>query len=163
MKRFWMMLLCLALVLSLAACGTAPAETEAPAETAAPAETTEAPEAPAEAIGTDGASATDAGEEEGVSATDAAEEPAVEDLPDLPEIEAEWTFNEEQYNAAQEYVGRDVAELYDAIGMPPGGSQYAASCLEENAEDGMLYYDGFYVWTVRSDSGEVVHEVYLSE
>mgnify|MGYP007070335156 CR=1 FL=1 len=39
-------------------------------------------------------------------------------------------------------------------------SEYASSCEEENAEDGMLYYDGFTVWTVRNADGELVHDVY---
>ena len=68
------------------------------------------------------------------------------------------------YNTAQEYIGRTVDELFQAIGEPTD-RQYAASCEEENAEDGMLFYDesGFYIWSVRSDQSETVRAVYLNE
>ena len=62
---------------------------------------------------------------------------------------------------AEACVGQTLEELYAAVGEPDSAS-YAASCLEENAEDGMLFYPdlGIYVWTVRGESGEVVHAVY---
>ncbi|MBR2717379.1 MAG: hypothetical protein IKD79_06550, partial [Oscillospiraceae bacterium] len=105
-----------------------------------------------------GASGTNADEQPG-SGTDAEyTEPAP-----LTDLETPMPVDDPLYEAAQSCVGRSVEELYEAVGEPTGGSQYAASCLEENAEDGMLYYDGFYVWTVKNDSGETVHAVYLSQ
>ncbi len=62
-------------------------------------------------------------------------------------------------SAAQDCVGQPVEALYAAVGEPVS-AEYGTSCLEENAEDGMLYYDGFYVWTVRTESEELVHAVY---
>ena len=68
----------------------------------------------------------------------------------------------EAFAAAEACVGLSVEELYAAVGEPTGDASYAASCLEENAEDGMLFYDelGFYVWTLRNADGETVHAVY---
>ena len=66
------------------------------------------------------------------------------------------------YDAALAYVGASVEELYDAIGEPES-SQYASSCEQDNADDGMLFYDGFYVWTLRTADGETVRAVYLDE
>ena len=60
------------------------------------------------------------------------------------------------------FAGLSVEELYEAVGKPTGDVSYASSCLEENAEDGMLFFDefGFYVWTVKNADGETVHAVY---
>ena len=60
---------------------------------------------------------------------------------------------------AQEYIGRGADELIAALGEPDS-REYAASCEEENAEDGMLMYDGFYVWTLRTADEELVRDVY---
>lgn len=62
--------------------------------------------------------------------------------------------------AAEACVGLAVEELYAAVGQPAEEPQYAPSCLQDGAEDGMLYYDGFYVWTVRTETEEIVHAVY---
>lgn len=70
--------------------------------------------------------------------------------------------DEAAYDTAMTYIGRSAAELYGAIGEPDS-AQYAASCEEENAEDGMLFYDGFYVWTVRTQTQELIHDVYLMD
>ena len=72
-------------------------------------------------------------------------------------------LDSEQYEKARACVGKSLAELYEAVGEPTGGADYAASCLQENAEDGMLYYGGFYVWTLRTQDSEIVHDVYLYE
>ena len=66
------------------------------------------------------------------------------------------------YVVAQEYIGRTAAELVEAIGEPES-SQYAASCEVDGGEDGMLFYDGFYVWTIRTAEEELVRAVYLDE
>ncbi len=65
------------------------------------------------------------------------------------------------YDTAVGYIGEPVEALYEAIGEPTGGTQYATSCLEEGAEDGMLFYDDFYVWSLRTEDGETVYDVYL--
>lgn len=167
MKKLLALLLCLTLALSLAACGgtrpSAPSATDTPEPTSTPEPTAEpepTPEPTSEPITVEASAADAAGPEEEASATDAGEG----DAAPLPEIDADTPIMDEaQYEAALACVGRSVEELYEAIGTPPGGSQYAASCLEENAEDGMLHYEGFYVWTVKNESGETVHQVYLSQ
>ena len=89
------------------------------------------------------------------------EKPAETETP-VAETGTAPAYDEEAYAAAQGCVGRTAEELIAAIGEP-ADVQYAPSCLVEDGEDGMLYYDGFYVWTVKTDTEELVHEVYLSE
>ena len=144
MKKTLILFVCAVLALSLAGCGeSAPAPTPTPdpdpaLETLAPvtptaAEVMEASASEAEAIA----------QEEPASSTDV-------------------EIDEESFAEAEDSVGLAVEELYAAVGEPTGDVSYAASCLEENAEDGMLFYDelGFYVWTLRNADGETVHAVY---
>lgn len=91
------------------------------------------------------------------SASDA--EQAAQNLPPASSTDLS-AVDEELYNLALECIGLTVEELYDAIGEP-GNIQYGASCEEEGAEDGMLFYDGFYVWTVKTEEQETVREVYV--
>lgn len=72
-----------------------------------------------------------------------------------PEGGGDQTFIDE----VREYIGRPAAELIEFIGEPIT-SQYAASCEVDGAEDGMLIYDGFSVWTIRTDEEEIVRGVY---
>lgn len=65
------------------------------------------------------------------------------------------------FERAQQCVGQGVDALYAAVGYPVETPTYGPSCLQEGAEDGMLYFNGFYVWTVRTDTSEIVQEVYL--
>lgn len=58
---------------------------------------------------------------------------------------------------AQSCVGKNVSELYALIGQP-SSSDYAPSCLVDG-EDGMLYYDGFVVYTTREGDVETVYYV----
>ena len=58
---------------------------------------------------------------------------------------------------AKSCVGKDVSELYKLIGEPES-SDYAPSCLVDG-EDGMLYYDGFVVYTTRENGVENVYYV----
>ena len=69
----------------------------------------------------------------------------------------------DNYQKAQNCVGRPVQELYAAVGQPIEEPAYGPSCLQDNAEDGMLTFDGFFVWTVRTETEELVQEVYLDE
>jgi hypothetical protein len=80
-----------------------------------------------------------------------------------PASDSDAVTESDDYTTALEYVGRSVEELYAAIGEPTGGTQYAASCAEENAEDGMLFYDGFYVWSLRTEDQELVYNVYVMD
>ena len=152
MRKTLICVLCALLALSATACGAGaapaatpvpepmtPVESAEPAEAASPDETESLP---AEA---DDASQSDA-EEAPASATDAVMDAAA-------------------MAAAEACVGQPVEALYNAVGEPDGGAQYAASCLEENAEDGMLFYDelSFYVWTVKDETEEIVHAVYPLE
>lgn len=145
MKKFLLLIFCAALSLCLAACGASePEAAPEPTPEEALLEPVEATPTPQELEAASATTAEElAGEEMPASATDAA-------------------LDEDAFAAAEECVGRTAEELYDAIGEPTGDVRYASSCLEENAEDGMLFYDelGFYVWTVRSESGEIVHAVY---
>ena len=56
---------------------------------------------------------------------------------DEPEEQA---AENEQKTVAESYIGKEVSELYDAIGEPESAS-YASSCLG-SGEDGELVYDG---------------------
>ena len=132
MKKF-VLLLCAVLALSVTGCGSSKAETPAP--TAIPA-ATEAP--PAE-----------------TKAPEATPAPEV-----TPEPAAESSEAEKQIALVKELIGRPVAELYAAIGEPSGGSDYGPSCLVTGGKDGMLYYDGFTVYTlVQPDGSETVYDV----
>ncbi len=132
MKKF-VLLLCAVLALSVTGCGSSKAETPAP--TAIPA-ATEAP--PAE-----------------TKVPEATPAPEV-----TPEPAAESSEAEKQIALVKELIGRPVAELYAAIGEPSGGSDYGPSCLVTGGKDGMLYYDGFTVYTlVQPDGSESVYDV----
>lgn len=59
---------------------------------------------------------------------------------------------------AESCIDKDVSELYALIGEPES-SDYAPSCLVQGGEDGMLYYDGFVVYTTREGDVETVYYV----
>lgn len=164
MKKIIPALLILCLLCGLAACGSkeenitpapvAPAATEEPVATPEPAEEAEAPaeqEAPAaqntpepavpeendqlsrpDSGKTDDNSGNDSGNSGGNSAT--------------------------PYELAQQYLGSSTSSLIAAIGSP-SGTEYTISCEADGAEDGVWYYDGFVVWTVRyADGTEIVRD-----
>ena len=57
------------------------------------------------------------------------------------------------------YIDKPVSELIAAIGEPQS-SDYAPSCLNPGqGEDGMLYYDGFVVYTYKEGDTETVQDV----
>lgn len=58
---------------------------------------------------------------------------------------------------AKSCIDKGVDELFALIGEPES-SDYAPSCLMEG-EDGMLFYDGFIVYTYRLDGTETVVDV----
>ncbi|MBE6970399.1 MAG: hypothetical protein E7442_09835 [Ruminococcaceae bacterium] len=130
MKKICIVLLALCLMLSLAACG----KEEAPAPTQAPA-------APAAPVATEAPAAPAATE------APAAEEPAEPELSD--------------FEKAESCIDGSVEDLYALIGEP-NSADYAPSCLggvATGGEDGMLYYDGFIVYTYREGDNESVYTV----
>lgn len=94
------------------------------------------------------------------SATDVAQANQTHTPPASP---TDLGYDEELFAKAQECIGLTVQELYEAIGEPQEEPTYGPSCLQEDAEDGMLLYDGFYVWTIRTEESEIVHDVDLDE
>lgn len=78
---------------------------------------------------------------------------------EAPASDTDAETDTEAYEQAMQYIGQPVEALYAAIGEPESAN-YAASCDEENAEDGMLFYGGFYVWTVKTETEEIIHDVY---
>lgn len=141
MKRIFALLCALGLVMSFTACG---AKTENN-ENLVPLEPVEATAEPTV--------------EEIMLASETNAAALAEAVP--PASATDTSLDQAAYDKAQELVGASVEELYEAIGEPTD-SQYASSCLEENAEDGMLFYNGFYVWSLRGADGEIVHAVYLN-
>lgn len=132
-KTMGIILSVLLLTVCLAGCGE-PEETELHLEPLAPV-TAEPSPAP----------------QDEASPVDAGEEPAAQAVAD------------ERLEAAQACVGQPVEALYEAVGEPLD-AQYASSCnSEEPAEDGMLIYDGFSVWTLRTADEETVRAIYPDE
>lgn len=131
MKKIVILMLCLSLL--LCGCGSAPAETTAPKanETTAPVETTAAPV------------------ETTVPETTAAAETTA------PETTEETDAVDEARVLAESCIDKSVEELYKLIGQPDS-ADYAPSCLDENGEDGMLYYENFIVYTYREGDSETV-------
>ena len=132
MKKVMILLVCMALLLSLCACGAEPEETVPP--TAAP--TTEAT-APA----TEEAATVPPTEEEQPETTQPEETVSAEDMVEL----------------VRQYIDQPIEELYAVIGEPLS-TDYAASCLG-SGEDGLLIYEGFVVYTYREGDSEVVYDV----
>lgn len=141
MKKIFALLLVLGLMMGLAACGAEP-EAE---ENLVPLEPVEATDEPLE--------------EEVLRASETNAAALAEAVP--PASATDTSLDQAAYDKAQELVGASVEELYAAIGEPTE-TQYAASCLEDNAEDGMLFYEGFYVWSLRTAEEEIVHAIYLN-
>ncbi len=55
------------------------------------------------------------------------------------------------------FIGSDVNALYAVYGYP-SGSDYGPSCFGPG-EDGVLYYDGFTVYTYRLDGAETINDI----
>ena len=131
MKKVLSILLCFVLLLSLCACG-GKEEPAAPAQDAPAAAPTEAP--------------TDAPVEE---ATDAPTEAPAQDVPEEP--------TPDPVEIVRGLIDQPVEDLYAQIGEPES-SDYAPSCMGDG-EDGMLFYDGFIVYTYREGDVETVYDV----
>ena len=137
MKKLLSLMLLCTLLLTLAACGH-DKDDSAPAPTGTP--------APEEVLA---ASATNTAQSQQNHAPPASGTDTV-------------VLDQDAYGKALGYVGQPTSALFAAIGQP-FDSAYSASCEEEGAEDGMLYYNGFSVWTMRTATGEIVRAVYLDE
>lgn len=134
MKKVLSILLCFVLLLSLCACG-GKEEPAAPIQDTPAAAPTEAPtDAPAQ-------EATEAPTEE--EAADVPAEPAEEDVDPVA--------------AARGLIDQPIEDLYALIGEPES-ADYAPSCMGDG-EDGMLFYDGFVVYTYREGDVETVYDV----
>ena len=133
MKKLIVLMLCALLLLGLCACG--------------------GEEAPAEEMNLNVAPKVDVTvpkEEETVEiATAATQEP--------DEAVAERNIQERKA-LAESCIDKDVNYLYELIGKP-NSADYAPSCLVQGGEDGMLYYDGFVVYTTREGDVETVYYV----
>lgn len=129
MKKIVVMLLAALLLMTLCACGK-----EEPAPTAV---------------------------DEQINLTPKVEEttPAVVETPTETETETENVETTADLKAlAESCIDKNVSELYALIGQP-NSSDYAPSCLVQGGEDGMLYYDGFVVYTTREGDVETVYYV----
>ena len=94
---------------------------------------------------------------------EASDSDAVAALANLPPASAsDIQYDVQRYDTAQSYLGQPASALISAIGEPES-AEYAASCEQAGAEDGMLHYKGFYVWTMRTATGEIVRAVYIDE
>ena len=137
MKRY--MIIVLALVLALttlcAACGGSkdPAPTEAPV-----AEATELP------------SVTKPPEDQQVSNIVGADDNSA---PEQRQAGDAIAAMGEQQRHVEEMSGEPVQALYDYMGQP-NSVEYVTSCMVANAEDGKLFYDDFYVTTLRLSPDE---------
>lgn len=140
MKKLLALLLAVVMILCLCACGAkeeAPEDVAPPVEEEAPASETDLPET---------APAAD-------SSSDVVVAPVAED--------EDSGINEEMFATAEECIGLNVADLFAAIGEPDS-TEYSSSCLVEDAEDGVLYYNdyGFYVYSLKeADGTETVQDV----
>lgn len=72
---------------------------------------------------------------------------------------AETTEAQDPAELAKSCIDKPLAELITLIGEPQS-SDYAPSCLNPGqGEDGMLYYDGFVVYTYKEGDTETVKDV----
>lgn len=63
--------------------------------------------------------------------------------------------NVDKASVAQGYIGSSLASLQSVIGTP-NSSEYIVSCIEGASQEGLLYYDGFIVWTIQYNDGSEV-------
>lgn len=129
MKKALSLLLCFVLLLSLCACGGK-----------------EEPEATA-AVQTPTVAATIAGTE--TPATDAPQS--------TDGTEASQDASEDPVEIVRSMIDQPIEDLYARIGQPER-ADYAPSCMGDG-EDGMLFYDGFVVYTYREGDTETVYDV----
>ena len=134
MKKVLSILLCFVLLLGLCACG-GKEEPEAPVQDTPAAAPTEGP--------------TDAPAEDSEEATEAPTDAPAEDVPEEP--------TPDPVEIAKGLIDQPIGDLYAQIGEPER-ADYAPSCMGDG-EDGMLFYDGFIVYTYREGDVETVYDV----
>jgi len=88
------------------------------------------------------------------------EAPAATEAPTAePAATEEPTVETNAKEVAMSLIEAPIEDLYAAIGQPATPGEYASSCLIDG-EDGVLYYDGFTVYTLRyADGTETVYHV----
>ena len=79
----------------------------------------------------------------------------------LPAASSTDTNAQSTYSTARNYIGRSTRDMFAAIGQP--GSSTYSSTDDAGSQEGMLFYDGFYVWTTRTNNDETVQDVYLDQ
>lgn len=130
MKKILSLFLCFVLLMSLCACGSQE-EPQAPTQNAPTAAPTEAP-----------------------ATTEAAAPDIDPEDAETPTVEAP---GEDPVEIVRGLIDQPIADLYAKIGQPES-SDYAPSCMGDG-EDGMLFYDGFIVYTYREGDVETVYDV----
>ena len=129
-----LLILALVFALTLCACGSSSSAASAPAAPAAPTAEPAPTAAPTEA-------------------------PAVEAPVEEPPAEPEADPVEEIKALVLSMKGEPIEDLIAIIGEP-NSSDYGSSCLIQGGKDGMLFYDGFTVYTlVQPDGTETVYDV----
>lgn len=87
--------------------------------------------------------------------TEAATEPPTQSTETSEAIAGEPTKS--PADIARSLLDQPVSELCAQIGEPES-SDYASSCMGDG-EDGLLFYDGFGVYTYREGDSEIVYDV----
>ena len=76
-----------------------------------------------------------------------------------PAPTAEPVVESNDKEVAMSLIDAPIEDLYAAIGEPATPGEYASSCLIDG-EDGVLYYDGFTVYTYRDpEDNEHIYDV----
>ena len=165
-KLFAQILVLTLLLCLLSGCGSAEAETGAvttvpetdtaiQTTAAVPVQTTEEPVTSTESAATEAVTT-----EPVTEATEAPTEAPTEKPTEPKPTEPAPTQPANPIEQARNCIGKSVNELYKLIGKPNAAS-YAPSCEDPDAEDGLLEYNGFMVWTLRYANGnEVVYDVF---
>lgn len=138
MKKILMLLLCFVMLLSLAACG-GNTQNE-------PADEPDAPVAD-EPVADEPVDEPVADKSKPDTGTPVEDTSAADDSSDT----------EDFMEMLRGFIDKPIEELYAVIGQPQS-SDYAPSCMGDG-EDGMLFYDGFIVYTYREGDTETVYDV----
>ncbi len=134
MKKVSALVLVLALLLSLAACGSSAANT---VDEDAPVLTAELP-----------------GASQKAPAAEPTEAPQATPAP----VKDEKSETAETVARVLKMKGQPVKDLIDLLGEPIS-REYSSSCLIEGGQDGQLIYDGFVVYTlVQKDGTETIYD-----
>lgn len=91
------------------------------------------------------------------TASTTAPETTVPETSETTESQPTESVAAEPVDLAKSCIDKTIDELYALVGEPDS-SDYVPSCLMEG-EDGMLFYDGFIVYTYRLDGTETVVDV----